>query len=143
MGEMAAAPVSAKRQPFRLLLPGQACNRWHCKQEILVVHGEETAMLEGLDALGEAAEGVLPVAIGGGSAAALTVIARLAAPVGSTIHRHAPAIAGAAGAVFTGLVTRRLSGALAALLVGGTVWGTERLLEYQAQKLLPAAVTGG
>lgn len=96
-------------------------------------------MLEGLDALGEAAQGIVPVAIGGGSAAALTVIARLAAPVGSTFHRHAPAIAGATGAAFTFLVTKSLAGALAALFVGGTVWGAERLLEYQAQKLLPAA----
>ena len=98
-------------------------------------------MLEGFDALGEVAEGVLPVAIGGGSATVLTVIARLAAPVGSTFHRHAPAIAGVAGGVFTFLVTKKIAGALAALFVGGTVWGTERLLEYQAQKLLlpPAA----
>ncbi len=100
-------------------------------------------MLEGFDALGEAAEGVLPVAMGGGSTAVLIVIGRLAAPVGSTFHRHAPAIAGVVGAAFAGLVTKQLSGALAALFVGGTVWGVERLLEYQAQKLLPAAATGG
>lgn len=87
--------------------------------------------------LGIATEHVVPVAIGGGLTAALTVAGRLAAPVGSQLHRHAPAAAGAAAAIFTGLVTKSGAGALAALLVGGLIWGSERLLEYQAQRLLP------
>lgn len=108
-----------------------------------MTRGEEMEMLEGFDALGSAAEGILPVAMGGGSTAVLIVISRLAAPVGSTFHRHAPAIAGVVGAAFAGLVTKKLSGALAALFVGGTVWGAERLLEYQAQKLMLPATAGG
>ena len=90
-----------------------------------------------LSNLGVSTEQAAPVLIGGGMTAALTVAARLAAPVGSTLHRHAPAAAGAAAAVFTGLVTKSAAGALAALLVGGLVWGSERLLEFQAQRLLP------
>lgn len=107
------------------------------KEDLGMVEGFEG--LDGFEALGLASEGILPVAIGGGSAAALTVIGRLAAPVGSPVHRHAPAIAGAVSAVFAGLVTKSLTGALTGLIVGGVVWGSERLLEYQAQKLmLPA-----
>jgi len=98
--------------------------------------------MDGIDfgtlGLGIATEQVVPVAIGGGLTAALTVAGRLAAPIGSQLHRHAPAAAGAAAAIFTGLVTKSGAGALAALLVGGLIWGSERLLEYQAQRLLPS-----
>lgn len=92
-----------------------------------------------LDVLGMSSQGVIPVAVGGGTTAALAVITRLAAPVGSGMHRHAPAFAGLVGAILTGVTTKELSGVLAAVAVGGAMWLGDRILEFQAQRLLPAA----
>ncbi len=91
-----------------------------------------------LDILGMSGQGVVNVAVGGGTTAALAVVTRIAAPVGSGLHRHAPAVAGLVGAVVAGLTTKSVAGVLSAVIVGGGMWLGERVLEYQAGRLLPA-----
>lgn len=90
-----------------------------------------------LDVLGMSGAKTASVAIGGGTTAALTIVTRLAAPVGSGIHRHAPALAAVIGAATAGALTKSFAGVAASLIVGGSLWLTERLLEYQAKRLLP------
>ena len=151
-----------KRQPFRLLTPAQACGR-HCSQEslgpsremirskkvtqVLKKRRQEVATMDGdfglgasdLDVLGMSSQGVVPVAVGGGPTAAIAVVTRLASPVGSGMHRHAPAFAALLGAILTGVTTKDLGGVLAAVAVGGAMWLGDRVLEFQAQRLLPVA----
>lgn len=95
--------------------------------------------LSALDAISESTAGFAPIALAGGSTIVLTAVGRFAAPVGHPVHRHAPAIAGLLGATFTAAATKNYAAAMVALLVGGGIWSAERLLEWQAYRLLPQA----
>lgn len=101
--------------------------------------GDFGLMPSDVDVLGMSTQTVLPVSIGGGTAIAVAVVTRLAATPGSGMHRHAPALAALVGAVLAGVTTKSLAGALSAVLVGGSMWLGERVLEFQAQRLLPPA----
>jgi hypothetical protein len=100
--------------------------------------------MNGLDALGDASPyaGLVPAVAGGALTILGTVVARFLIPVGSVFHRHAALIAGGASALIVGLATQSYTGAVAGLGTGVGMWGGERLLEWQAKKLLPEANGG-
>lgn len=90
------------------------------------------------DGIGETASEIQPVAVGGGTAAGVTILLRVLSPAGSVPSRFAGLGGMLAGSLVAVLTKQGGRGVASAVLVGGAVQLTELATEKKVAGLLPA-----